>query len=83
VLGQYRSTRRHVPRGHEDEERLVADITELARQYGRYGYRRIVALLRNAGWEINDKRDLPGRHRGGSEAHQKANHPKPPLESSA
>lgn len=56
VLGQHRSTQRHVPRGREDEERLVADMVELARQYGRYGYRRIAALLRDAGWHINDKR---------------------------
>jgi hypothetical protein len=27
-----------------------ADIIALAIQYGRYGYRRITALLRNAGW---------------------------------
>ena len=56
VLGQHRSTQRHVPRGREDEERLVADMIELARQYGRYGYRRIAALLRHAGWQVNDKR---------------------------
>jgi len=31
-------------------------MTELARQYGRYGYRRIAALLRDAGWQVNDKR---------------------------
>jgi hypothetical protein len=36
--------------------RLTADIIELARQYGRYGYRKIAWLLRQAGWEINDKR---------------------------
>ncbi len=35
---------------------LVADMIELARQYGRYGYRRIAALLRDAGWQVNDKR---------------------------
>jgi len=56
VLGQYRSTQRHIPKGKEDEERLVEDMIELARQYGRYGYRRIAALLRDAGWQINDKR---------------------------
>ena len=27
----------------------------LTRQYGRYGYRRIAALLRDAGWHMNDK----------------------------
>jgi putative transposase len=43
-------------RGRDDEERLTADIIELARQYGRYGYRKIAGLLRQAGWAINDKR---------------------------
>src|SRR5262249_50931627 len=47
---------RKIPRGREDEERLTADIIELARQYGRYGYRKIAELLRQAGWTINDKR---------------------------
>src|SRR5215472_2058517 len=42
--------------GRDDEERLTADIVELARQYGRYGYRKIAALLRRAGWLVNDKR---------------------------
>lgn len=57
MLGQHRSTQRKRPRGQEDEERLTADIIELARQYGRYGYRKIAALLRStAGWVVNDKR---------------------------
>jgi len=56
VLGQHRSTQRHAPRGRDDEDQLVADMIELARQYGRYGYRRIAALLRDAGWMVNDKR---------------------------
>ena len=56
VLGQHRSTQRHILRGRDDEDRLVADMIELARQYGRYGYRRIAALLRDAGWQVNDKR---------------------------
>lgn len=56
VLGQHRSTQRHVPRGREDEERLVEDMIELARQYGRYGYRRVAALLREAGWSVSDGR---------------------------
>jgi putative transposase len=56
ALGQHRSTQRKAPRGQEDEERLTADLIELARQYGRYGYRKIAALLRAAGWLVNDKR---------------------------
>ena len=31
-------------------------ITELATQYGRYGYRRITALLVREGWKVNHKR---------------------------
>jgi putative transposase len=56
VLGQHRSTQRHRPRGREDEDRLVADMIELARQYGSYGYRRVAALLRDAGWSVSDGR---------------------------
>ena len=56
MLGQHRSTQRRVPRGRADEERLVEDMIELARQYDRYGYRRVAALLRDAGWHVNDKR---------------------------
>ena len=56
ALGQHRSTQHKIPRGREDDERLTADIVELARQYDRYGYRKIAALLRRAGWLVNDKR---------------------------
>ena len=56
VLGQHRSTQRKAPRGADDEAALTEDIIALARQYGRYGYRRVTALLRNAGWHVNRKR---------------------------
>ena len=56
ALGQHRSTQRKVPRGRDDEERLTADTIALARQYGRYGYRKIAGLLEQAGWLVNDKR---------------------------
>jgi len=56
VLGQHRSTQRKSPRGRDDEERLTADIIALARDYGRYGYRRIAEMLRRTGWAVNDKR---------------------------
>ena len=46
ALGQHRSTQRKCPRGRDDEERLTADIIELARQYGRYGYK-TAKLLRS------------------------------------
>lgn len=35
---------------------MTADIIELARAYGRYGYRRVTALLNQAGWRVNHKR---------------------------
>lgn len=43
-------------RGRDDEERLTADIIELAQQYGRYGYRKVAALLHHAGWLANHER---------------------------
>lgn len=56
VLGQHRSTQRKIAQTPDDEAALTADIVALAIQYGRYGYRRITALLRNAGWVVNVKR---------------------------
>ena len=56
ALGQHRSTQRKVPRGRDDEEALTADLVALAEKYGRYGYRKISALLKAAGWFVNDKR---------------------------
>ena len=56
VLGQHQSTQRWLPPERADEERLVEDMIELTRQYGRCGYCRIAALLRDAGWQVNDKR---------------------------
>ncbi|NBP86679.1 MAG: IS3 family transposase [Mycobacteriaceae bacterium] len=56
VLRQPRSTQRKPVRGRDDEAALTADIVELAKTYGRYGYRRVTALLRHAGWSVNAKR---------------------------
>ena len=39
-----------------DEDELTRAVIELARQYGRYGYRRITALLRNGGWQVGKER---------------------------
>ena len=35
---------------------LTKAIIALAEQFGRYGYRRITALLRRDGWHVNEKR---------------------------
>jgi transposase InsO family protein len=56
VCNQVRKTQRHIPNIKDEEVRLTERIIELTTQYGRYGYRRITALLRNEGWEVNHKR---------------------------
>ena len=56
TLRQHRSVQRRLPRVKSDESALTAAIVELATRYGRYGYRRITALLRRTGWQVNTKR---------------------------
>jgi len=57
VLGQARATQRHNPPPSSDEKYLTQDILELATKYGRYGYRRITAMLNNEKhWKVNHKR---------------------------
>ena len=56
VLGQVRSTQRRERHSPDDEARLVAEMVELATRYGRYGYRRMTAMLRWEGWKVNHKR---------------------------
>jgi putative transposase len=56
VLEQTRNSQRRSHEVSSEESRLVADITALATRYGRYGYRRITALLNERGWQINHKR---------------------------
>ena len=56
MIGQPRSTQRYTASLKTDEESLRSDIIGLATRYGRYGYRRITALLRDSGWQVNHKR---------------------------
>jgi len=56
VLGQTRSTQSYTPRRADDEGALTSAIIDYASEYGRYGYRRITALLRRDGWHVNPKR---------------------------
>ena len=56
VVGQARATERYVPRESADEQALRARIVALATRFGRYGYRRITALLHREGWHVNHKR---------------------------
>ncbi len=56
VLGQHRSAQRHHRVRRHDEGAPTEAVVRLAGQYGRYGYRRITAPLRAAGWHVNHKR---------------------------
>ena len=57
VLEQARATQRRCLSPLSDEKQLTQDIIALATKYGRYGYRRITAMLNNEhGWRVNHKR---------------------------
>ncbi len=56
VLGVIRSSYHHDRKVLPDEVILTDRIIELAMEYGRYGYRRITALLQMEGWKVNHKR---------------------------
>lgn len=56
ALDQPRATQRYRKNVAGDEDALRARIIELAREYGRYGYRRITGMLRNEDWQVNHKR---------------------------
>lgn len=56
LVGLARSTLRYEPRRSLDDKQLQGRIIELAQERRRFGYRRIHALLRREGYEINHKR---------------------------
>jgi putative transposase len=56
VLGQARSSQRRQPKRRDDEGALAKRMRELVRERPRFGYRRIVVLLKREGWRVNPKR---------------------------
>ena len=56
LLGQWRGTQRYAPMLRSDEDGLSRAIIALATRYGRYGYRRITALLQGAGSQVGKDR---------------------------
>jgi putative transposase len=56
VIGQPRATQRYQAKVPDDEVGLTAAIIDYASRYGRYGYRRILALLQSDGWMVNHKK---------------------------
>jgi putative transposase len=56
LLGQWRGTQRYEVNYRTNEDALTRDIVALASEYGRYGYRRITALLQARGWPVGKDR---------------------------
>ena len=60
-------------------QRPAPVLIGLASQYGRYGYRRITALLQQEGWHVNHKRVERIWRQEGLKAPQKQTHFAPDL----
>ena len=56
VLNYPRSQVYYEPQSAKDETEIKADIAKLCGQHPTYGYRRITAMLKRQGHEINHKR---------------------------
>ncbi len=56
LVNQWRGTQRCLPIQRTDEDALTRAVITLASEYSRYGYRRITALLRTAGWQVGKDR---------------------------
>lgn len=56
IVKQSRGTQRYPPAHRTEEDALTRDIIALASKYGRYGYRRITALLQAQGWAVGGDR---------------------------
>lgn len=56
VLEQPRSSQRHNSTKATKDTALCLRMVEISRENPRYGYRRVWALLRREGWEVNKKR---------------------------
>jgi transposase InsO family protein len=72
TIGLARSTLQYKAVSRDDDDLRLA-LIRLAKQYGRYGYRKVAALLRIEGWRVNHKKverlwreeglQLPQRHK--------------------
>lgn len=73
VTGVARSTLRYKAKPEDNDDKLRLAMIRLAKQYGRYGYRKITELLETEGWRVNHKKierlwreeglQLPKRHK--------------------
>ena len=56
IVGQPRGTQRYVPTLRSDEDELTRNIVLIASNYGRYGYRRMTAILNGSGMAVGKDR---------------------------
>ena len=72
MIGLARSSLQYRPVSRDDDALRLA-LVQLAKQYGRYGYRKVTELLHIEGWQVNHKKverlwreeglQLPQRHK--------------------
>lgn len=56
VLGLHRATKRYEPKEDKINKEITPRVIHYASEYGRYGYKRITALVKSEGFKINHKR---------------------------
>jgi len=56
VVELHRATRRYEPKEDKINKEITPRITYYAGKYGRYGYKRVTALVRAEGYKVNHKR---------------------------
>jgi len=56
IFDQYVSTQRYEKKKSDFDQQVRQRTVELASKYGRYGYRRVTALLNREGFNVNHKR---------------------------
>ena len=71
ALGLARSGAYRLPRESLESRRLHKEIVDLSKKHPRYGYRRIGAVMRRGGWNVNDKRVQRVRNEEGLQVSKK------------
>ena len=56
AISQVRSTQRYKPIPNPFKEKLRERVIDLAKEYGRYGYRTITSMLNMEGWDVGKDR---------------------------
>jgi hypothetical protein len=67
-----RRARLPVPHGSVQSQRMWLQIVAMSEKHPRYGYRRITAMLRREGLELNAKRVAAGKAAGSASGEQEA-----------